>query len=217
MADPKPPRKGVDVIVAQMDAIRRRQDVQRSATGTQRFRSVEQLQAAIAVLQDQVRDLVGRVIMSATGTDPSTDWTTTQPDDEPWGETLNVELVESRRVFVDFSVYTEIAAQRTSKPAIVITGLSLGLIVDGSPVAVNDAAYMVNAIGTGVAGESTVDGSVWAGYARVAFALDLQPGPHTIQGSLASRTITVGLGTGSGYIRAAGSSIRVDVAQRLDI
>lgn len=217
MAEPKPPRKGADVFVQQISALRRKQSVARTPTGTQRFRSVEQLQNAIAILQDQVEDLVGRVIMSATGTDPATDWTTTQPDDEPWGETLTVELTEARRVFVDFSVYTEIAAQRTSKPAIVITGVSIGLILNGTPVVISDAAYMVNAISTGLSGESTVDGTVWAGYARVAHALDLPAGSHTIQGSLASRAISVAFGTGNGSIRAAGSSIRVDVAQRLDI
>lgn len=217
MADPEPPRKGADVFVQQISALRRKQSVARTPTGTQRFRSVEQLQNAIAVLQDQVEDLVGRVIVSATGTDPATDWTTTQPNDQPWGETLNVDLTEARRVFVDFSVYTEIAAQRTSKPAIVVTGVSLGLIVDGAPVVISGATYMVNAISTGLAGESTVDGTVWAGYARVAHALDLPAGSHTIRGSLATRSISIAFGSGSGYVRAAGSSIRVDVAQRLDI
>lgn len=209
MADPKPPRDGVDSVVDRILETERQTRLLSGASGTQRNRVLA--------------DLAGRLSYFDLDRDAFQVWERTDGGDTPtyltdiaMGPVLEFALRERRLVrivtMLSLSVsFTSYDANRSGSAGItaaaIVDGV-FGIFADETDGAFADVPLGPPSI--------RIDGADKR--ARVEQYLDLQPGEHTVQVGLANVQVTPS-GTGTAWnarITADTPAIAVDVLQPLD-
>jgi hypothetical protein len=208
MADPKPPREGVDSIVSRIRENEKQTRLLSGASGTQR--------------NMVLADLAGRLSYFLTDRDFYQVWERTDGGDTPTfltdipiGPVLTFGLRERRlvRIVTTSSIdvsFTSYDANRSGSAGITSTAIvdgAFGIFADET-----DAAWADIPLGPPMI---RLDGA--SKRARVEQYLDLAPGEHTVQVALANVQVTPS-GTGTAWnarITAASPAIAVDVLQPL--
>lgn len=166
--------------------------------------------SSIQTLGNQVRDLVGRTSYSLSGNSFQT-WTTTQPDDYPFGSVLTFTLNEARIVSIEFLVDVTAGVNINNTSSSAGARVYTSVFVDSVPyfpTTFNQVSADVN----GGTGRATSQGATSSGTPSARVLIPLSAGTHTVQGSLRQRRVTVS-GSGNGSISVDGYQIFVDVLQ----
>lgn len=209
MADPKPPREGVDVFVDRLLDANKRTRILESSSGTQRNRLLADVAGRLSYWETD-RD-VFEVWQRTDGGDAQTFLT-----DIALGPVLEFGLRERRlvRVVTMLSLgvsFTSYDTNRSGSAGITSTAIVdgvFGIFADETDEAWADIPI----------GPPTIRIDSASKRARVEQYLDLQPGAHTVQVGLTNVQVTPS-GTGTAWnarITAASPAIAVDVLQPID-
>lgn len=209
MADPKPPRTGVDTVVDRILENEKQTRLLSSASGTQRNRVLA--------------DLVGRVSRVARDVNAFESWTRTDGGDSqtfltnvPFGPVVEFGLAERRLVRVVTTLSVTISFTSYDSNRYGSAGIDSTSIIDGT---FGEFADETDALFIDVAAGPPVT-RVGSGQKRLRVEryLDLGAGAHTAQAALRSVQITpTGTGTAwNSYLTASAAFVAVDVLQTLD-
>lgn len=201
MADPTPPRDGLNPVVDEINSLKKRASVLEGPSGTQRARAV--------------RDLVGRVSYSEFSQNTWNSWISTQPTNAPWGNALVFTLTEDRRVSIEYALGAYARAATYGAGSTSQTSLGAGLSVNGVPLLGN--TYLegfVGAYATQPSGVTFAQANYSSATLRARAVIDLPAGEHSVRGLLTSRSVSI-TGAGDGFVGAQDSQLFVDVLQTL--
>lgn len=203
MADPKPPRAGVDPVVARILEGEKRTRVLESSSGTQRARTM--------------RDVLGRGVYASSSEDfgswAATDLTWT---DLPFGPPVTITISEPRMVRCQFSLLSNLGMTAFTATATIYGVMRTRLMIDGE-LNLAGPKYAQNNVGS-------TAGTGSAAYRNVSQfqtlslidVLELPAGEHTIQGMLTEPAMFSNEGPTSwsgGLMQAFNPSLVVDVLQ----
>lgn len=162
--------------------------------------------SSLSVLARQVSDLLGRVSHSLSSSD-SQSWTSSQPNNQPWGPVLDFTLTEARTVSVTFMVEGQARISALGGVASGSSRIAPTLFVNGSRVGPTQPGVIVDLPGT--TGASTDISAPLQARAL----LTLPAGLHSLQGGFQFRTVTATSGTAVGLTASRGPQLYVDVLQ----
>lgn len=208
MADPKPPRSGVDTIVARIRENEKQTRILSGATGTQRGGVLADLSGRLSHF---LRDEEGFAQWNRSdGTD-----TPTAESNVPVGEVLEFTIAAHRLVRLVGTInltarFTADDSNRSGTAWLVAT-----LVVDGVFRTFSDESDAVQA--NVAIGNPNTRSNLDQKRARVEVYADLSPGTHTVQTGLRYAQLTPGgSGPWSGQLVADTPVLTVDVLQILD-